>query len=124
MMAEKLGYRINQAGFFMEPVFYDDEQPIPEDVVQAGWTERLFEPKWDGTKWVEGLSVEDAYNREQEIISQLLSQPYDEMIDYVSYFTECWRKQRITQTQLEQAITLGLISEQEMNQIKEPSPEK
>lgn len=42
------------------------------NIIQYGWQERLFEPRWDfkQEKWVEGLSDEEVQQREQERLEQ------------------------------------------------------
>ncbi|HSH25175.1 MAG TPA: hypothetical protein VLA13_06520, partial [Massilibacterium sp.] len=42
------------------------------NIIQHGWQERLFEPRWDfeQEKWVEGLSDEEVQQREQERLEQ------------------------------------------------------
>lgn len=52
-------YRIDEEGYFVEPVLVPDEDSIPEDCVAEFPTYGLFKPKWDGEKWIEGLSEEE-----------------------------------------------------------------
>lgn len=52
-------YRIDEEGYFVEPVLVPDEKSIPEDCVTEFPSYGLFKPKWDGGRWVEGLSEEE-----------------------------------------------------------------
>lgn len=43
-------------GLFLEDVVLDDGQTLPEDCVQIRPTSGMYQPKWDGTAWIEGKS--------------------------------------------------------------------
>lgn len=52
--------KVDENGFYLEPVLFNDEDEIPECCVEPyGTNEIFYKPKWDGEKWVESLSQEE-----------------------------------------------------------------
>lgn len=51
--------RIDDEGFFIEPVIIKEEVPISPDLIEIPVPEGLYKPKWNGTQWVEGLTLEE-----------------------------------------------------------------
>lgn len=51
--------KIDAAGFFVEDVLLEDNEPGPAGVVESRPAEGFHRPKWDGSGWVEGKSVSE-----------------------------------------------------------------
>jgi hypothetical protein len=52
--------KVDENGFYLEPVFFNDEDEIPECFVEPYEPNEVFyKPRWDGEKWVESLSQEE-----------------------------------------------------------------
>lgn len=48
-------YKIDETGFFREPVIVNENE-MPDDCVPEKWKTPLYKPKWNGTEWIEGLT--------------------------------------------------------------------
>jgi N-methylhydantoinase B/oxoprolinase/acetone carboxylase alpha subunit len=66
-------YRIDQDGYFIEPVLINEDEKIPADCVEVFPTSGMYKQKWNGTAWVEGLSQAeiDALKNVAEPVSEL-----------------------------------------------------
>jgi hypothetical protein len=56
--------KIDSDGFFVEPVIvndedFDEDNPLPPYLIATPVPEGLYKPRWDGNKWVEGLTPEE-----------------------------------------------------------------
>jgi N-methylhydantoinase B/oxoprolinase/acetone carboxylase alpha subunit len=49
-------YRIDQDGYFIEPVLINEDEKPPADCVEVFPTSGMYKQKWNGTAWIEGLS--------------------------------------------------------------------
>jgi hypothetical protein len=51
-------YRIDSYGFYVEPVLMEQNEdgsiPTRDDLILIPIPEGLYQPKWDGTQWIEG----------------------------------------------------------------------
>jgi hypothetical protein len=54
--------RTDENGLYKEPVLLEEGQEVPINCIVDIVPEGLYLPKWDGTQWVEGLTLE-AINR-------------------------------------------------------------
>lgn len=60
--------RIDIEGFFLEDIILEDDDDItPSDCVEIECPEGFYRPRWDGQRWIEGLT--------QEEIEELKKQP-------------------------------------------------
>lgn len=48
--------KIDLNNFFLEDVILQDNQEIPTDCIETICPDSFYRPKWDGKKWVEGLT--------------------------------------------------------------------
>jgi N-methylhydantoinase B/oxoprolinase/acetone carboxylase alpha subunit len=66
-------YRIDQDGYFIEPVLISEDEKTPADCVEVFPTSGMYKQKWNGTAWVEGLSQAeiDALKNVAEPVSEL-----------------------------------------------------
>ena len=86
----KLYRIINQQGYFIRDDFtWNEETEIGLDV-QA--SQGLYQPRWNGTEWVEGLSAEE--------ISAMANQPIEEPIEA-----------RVEKLELDQEQVIGLLAQ-------------
>jgi hypothetical protein len=60
-------YRIDNNGFYVEPSIVQEDEELANDLVEMVIQEGFYKPKFDGQKWVEGLT--------QSEIETLRSQP-------------------------------------------------
>ncbi|WP_027410375.1 hypothetical protein [Anoxybacteroides tepidamans] len=51
--------RVDEAGFFIEPVLVDEKDTLSPDLIKTPVPEGFYKPRWDGTQWVEGMSEEE-----------------------------------------------------------------
>lgn len=51
--------KIDMNGFYIEDVILNDNETMPSNCVETVCPEGFYKPKWDGSTWVEGLSVEE-----------------------------------------------------------------
>ncbi|MEH7223847.1 hypothetical protein V7112_08500 [Bacillus sp. JJ1566] len=52
--------KVDEDGFFLEPILFGVDEEIPNDCVESFSPEEVFyKPRWNGDKWVESLSVEE-----------------------------------------------------------------
>ena len=51
--------RIDENGFFVEDVLFDDGVIVDEDIVTTPVPEGSHRPRWNGTGWVEGLTQQE-----------------------------------------------------------------
>ena len=70
-------FEVDQEGMIIEYLLMNDEEIEQARkngrlIIEQGWNQTFFEPKWDFVKeeWVEGLTDEEVQQREQEIIEQ------------------------------------------------------
>jgi hypothetical protein len=52
--------KIDGDGFYVEPVIVKANEGLSEGLIADPVPPGLFKPKWDGDKWVEGLSAVEA----------------------------------------------------------------
>lgn len=60
--------KIDDNGFYVEPVFLNDNETVPSNCIMPYAPEqRFYKPKWNGLQWVEGLSQQeiDSINNNQ-----------------------------------------------------------
>lgn len=62
--------KIDNEGFFIEDVILQSDEVVPSDCIEVECNERLYKPKWNGDKWVEGLTQMeiDEINKSKPII--------------------------------------------------------
>lgn len=81
--------RIDQDGFFVEPVLFDVEQvrqheagilDLGEDIVTTQIQEGLFKPKWDGQQWLEGRQFEEILAEAKTTKGEVLKEKANETI--------------------------------------------
>lgn len=91
-MSTKLYRKIDNDGYFVEdvllkevPFHYDDEfnKIYNPNYISLEVPEGLYKPKWDGSKWVEGLLEEDI-NSLRNNTKQSLEMKNRADIDYLS----------------------------------------
>lgn len=70
-------FEVDQEGMIIEYLLMNDEEIEQARkngrlIIEQGWNQTFFEPKWDFVKeeWVEGLTDEEVQQREDEIIKQ------------------------------------------------------
>ncbi|QAT43431.1 hypothetical protein [Aminipila luticellarii] len=51
--------KIDENGLFVEDVIIQDGEKIPTKCIETLCSDGFYKPKWDGSKWVEGLSEEE-----------------------------------------------------------------
>lgn len=51
--------KIDDNGFFIEDVILENEEIIPDDCVETECPQGFYKPRWDGAKWIEGLTQEE-----------------------------------------------------------------
>lgn len=52
--------KVDENGFYVEPVIVsDDEDDEVENLIETPIPEGFYLPRWNGEKWVEGLTVEE-----------------------------------------------------------------
>lgn len=56
---KKQVYRINENGFYIEPVIVNDIDDIPIDCIDVDIPQGLYRAKWTGTEWVEDMTQEE-----------------------------------------------------------------
>lgn len=49
--------KIDVQGYFIEDVLIENEGSVPSDCVDTVCQEGFYKPKWNGTEWVEGLTL-------------------------------------------------------------------
>lgn len=59
--------KIDETGLFIEDVLINENEEIPLDCIETPCPNGFYMPKWNGAKWVEGLT--------QEEIDELNNQP-------------------------------------------------
>lgn len=60
----KQGSKIDESGFFIEEVIYDDSKEIDKDIIVVERPQGLYKAKWDGNKWIETVTVSlDTFKR-------------------------------------------------------------
>lgn len=52
-------YRIDQSGYFIEPVIVEYEEEIPEDCIETRPPDGLFRARWTGEEWIEDMPQEE-----------------------------------------------------------------
>jgi hypothetical protein len=55
----RLVRKIDEQGFFIEDVILDDNDKSEDNHIQLEVPQGLHKPKWDGSKWEEGLTAEE-----------------------------------------------------------------
>ena len=53
--------RINETGLFIEDILIEEGQEVPIDCVETVCQEGFYKPKWNGFKWIEGLTDVEIY---------------------------------------------------------------
>jgi hypothetical protein len=85
-------FRIDENGFFVEPVILEATDSTPADCVETSWAYpfAFYKPKWDGHQWVEGgvapeLSPVDAFPSLEQQVEDLKQQlaVRDEVINFI-----------------------------------------
>lgn len=46
-------YKIDENGYYIEPVILEKEQEIPNDCVEVRPPQPCYKPRWAGEEWVE-----------------------------------------------------------------------
>ncbi|EHI98056.1 hypothetical protein CDLVIII_1357 [Clostridium sp. DL-VIII] len=67
--------KIDDNGFFIEDVLLENKEITPDDCIEINCPVGFYKPKWDGDKWVEGLTKE-----ELNVIKNKTIQPTQEEI--------------------------------------------
>lgn len=52
-------YKIDDNGFYVEPVLISVDEELTEDLVEIPFPNSLYRPKWTGTEWIEGATQEE-----------------------------------------------------------------
>lgn len=52
-------YKIDSAGYYIEPVIIGDSCEVPLDCIKVIPPDGLYRAKWNGERWVEGLTKEE-----------------------------------------------------------------
>lgn len=55
-------YKIDDNGFYVEPVLVSVDEELTEDLVEIPFPNGLYRPKWTGTEWIEGATQEEIDN--------------------------------------------------------------
>jgi hypothetical protein len=63
---KKQVFKIDDDGFYIEPVIVKDDEELGEKLIETPIPEGLFSPRWDGEKWVEGLTSEEIEQLKQQ----------------------------------------------------------
>lgn len=48
--------KVDKQGFFIEDIILEDDDITPSDCIETGCPDGFYKPKWNGEKWVEGLT--------------------------------------------------------------------
>ena len=48
--------KVDRNGLWIEDVVIDGDESIPVDCIETPCPDGFYKPKWDGAKWIEGLS--------------------------------------------------------------------
>jgi hypothetical protein len=56
----KQGSKIDENGFFIEEIIYDDNQEVEKDIIIVERPQGLYRTKWNGEKWIECATQEEA----------------------------------------------------------------
>jgi hypothetical protein len=59
-------FKIDDDGFYVEPVIVSDNDELDGNLIETPIPEGFYRPKWDGEKWVEGLSQEEIEQLKQQ----------------------------------------------------------
>lgn len=51
--------RVDENGFYVEPVLIQDDAEIPADCVETPFIDGMYKPKWTGEEWIEGATQEE-----------------------------------------------------------------
>jgi hypothetical protein len=69
---KKRVYKIDENGLYLEDVILQDDEELTPDLVETEIPNGLFQPKWNGESWAEGLS--------QGVIDVLLNVPQQKTV--------------------------------------------
>lgn len=61
-MTSVLASRIDSEGFFIEDLFVEDGR-IPDNVIRTPVPSGFYRPRWDGMRWIEGLTPQEILNQ-------------------------------------------------------------
>ncbi|MBO0962933.1 hypothetical protein J1P26_24995 [Neobacillus sp. MM2021_6] len=59
---------VDDQGNYLEPLLVFPYDVLPVNLVRDPVPEGLYQPRWDGAKWVEGLSEDELRNRQLQNI--------------------------------------------------------
>lgn len=51
--------KIDSNGYFVEDVILESEEITPIDCIEIECHEGFYKPKWNGSRWIEGLTQEE-----------------------------------------------------------------
>lgn len=55
-------YKIDDNGFYVEPVLVSVDEELTEDLVEIPFPNGLYRPQWTGSEWIEGATQEEIDN--------------------------------------------------------------
>lgn len=76
-------YKIDDEGFILDNYHIDGDVAVPEGCITVQLPQPLpfYKPKWNGTEWVEGESVEETDERESQQLLESLKPSAQEIND-------------------------------------------
>lgn len=51
--------KIDSNGYFIEDVILENEEITPEECIEIECPQGFYKPRWDGSRWIEGLTQEE-----------------------------------------------------------------
>lgn len=51
--------KIDDNGYFIEDVILENEEITPEGCIEVECPQGFYKPRWDGSRWIEGLTQEE-----------------------------------------------------------------
>jgi hypothetical protein len=64
-------FKIDDQGFYIEPVIVKDDEELEENLIETPIPEGFYRPRWNGNEWVEGLTNEEIEQLKQQHQPQL-----------------------------------------------------